>query len=300
MLTFGLAACAPSASDSVASPSVLAPVVLYRTPTPSEAVVPVQDSLEQPSPTPYIYVVVKNDTFFSIALHFNISLQALEAANPDVNARFLIPGTQLLIPFGDQISLATAFPTLTPVAAQVGAPQCYSTAAGELWCFLLVVNDSDQAMENLSGAVQLVSASGDLLALVEAVAPLDVLPAGSQMPLVAFFANPPEDWQNAQGQVLTGFWLPNGDEHYLELGPLDFNWTPDAATQLAAHVQGLAHLKGEEAAQSVWVLAVAYDASRRVVGVRRWESGGDLEFDFWVYSLGPEISDVQVVVEAQP
>jgi murein DD-endopeptidase MepM/ murein hydrolase activator NlpD len=265
---------------------------------PTEVTV-VQGAQEQPSPTPYIYVVVKNDTFFSIAAHFNISLQALEAANSDVDPRFLIPGTQLLIPFGDQISLATAFPTLTPVAAQAEAPRCYSTAVGELWCFLLVVNESDQAMENLSGVVQFVSAGGDLLANIEAVTPLDILPAGAQMPLVAFLAKPPADWQSAQGQILTGFWLPDGDAHYLEVGAVDFDWTPDT-DGIAARVQGLAHLNGDTKAQSVWVLAVAYDASGQVVGVRRWESAGDLTFDFWVYSLGPAINDVQVLVEARP
>ncbi len=301
LLIAGLAACAPSASGAVASPTATVSLMIYQTPTPTEATELLRGTLEQPSPTPYIYVVVKNDTFFSIAVHFNISLQALEAANPNVNARFLIPGTQLLIPFGDQISLASPFPTLTPVAAQTGAPQCYSTAAGELWCFLLVVNDGAQTMENVSGVIQLVSANGELLANLEAIAPLDVLPAGSGMPLVAFVTDPPENWQSARGQILTGFWLADGDEHYLEIGAVNFDWTPDAdGARLAAHIQGHADLTGDKTAQSVWVLAVAYDAGGQVVGVRRWESSGDLNFDFWVYSLGPMISDVQVLVEARP
>lgn len=292
-----LAACAPTPGVTGARPTATIPLILYQTAV-STATVLSEGSLAQPSATPFIYVVIPNDTLIGIATRFKISLQALEAANPNVDARFLIPGTQLLIPVEGQ-SLADVVPTLTPVPAVVSSPQCYSSAAGELWCFILVSNESDQTMENLSGLIQLVSAYGDILANVEAVAPLDILPAGSRMPLVAYLSDPPGDWVEVQGQILTSFWLPVGDANYLEAHAVDFNWSADGDS-LAARVQGRVALNGDRKAGSVWVLAVAYDAVGRVTGVRRWESAGDLVFDFWVYSLGPKINDVQVLVEARP
>jgi hypothetical protein len=46
---------------------------------------------------------------------------------------------------------------------------------------------------------------------------------------------------------------------------------------------------------------VAYGEDGQVVGFRRWESAGDEdEFEFWVYSLGPEIARVELLVEARP
>jgi hypothetical protein len=60
-------------------------------------------------------------------------------------------------------------------------------------------------------------------------------------------------------------------------------------------------LTGGQGADLVWVLAVAYGEDGQVVGFRRWESAGDEdEFEFWVYSLGPEIARVELLVEARP
>ena len=51
---------------------------------------------------------------------------------------------------------------------------------------------------------------------------------------------------------------------------------------------------------------VAYSADGQIVGFRRWEWQGSLKagsaqaFDFSVYSLGPAIARVEVIVEARP
>jgi hypothetical protein len=60
------------------------------------------------------------------------------------------------------------------------------------------------------------------------------------------------------------------------------------------------------AAKTVWVVAVAYDITGRVVGVKRWESTselvptGSLPFAFAVSSLAGEIERVEFAVEARP
>ena len=59
-------------------------------------------------------------------------------------------------------------------------------------------------------------------------------------------------------------------------------------------------MAGGEQTAEVWVLAMAYDAEGNVVGVRRWEGLGETQFDFWVFSLGPEIAEVKLLVEARP
>jgi len=134
---------------------------------------------------------------------------------------------------------------------------------------------------------------------MEAVAPLDILAAGAQMPLVAYLKEMSDDWVSAKAQLFTAYWLPENDAHYMEVEALDFDWNPIDDAKLGAHVQGQIDLKGSVEPHSVWVLGVAYDADGNVVGVRRWESEGELVFDFWVYSLGPQISDVRVLVEAR-
>ena len=44
------------------------------------------------------YAIKKGDTFSSIALHSHVSLKAIQAANPTVNAAKLQIGQKLIIP----------------------------------------------------------------------------------------------------------------------------------------------------------------------------------------------------------
>jgi LysM repeat protein len=292
-----LAACgAQSAAD--ATPSATAALIAYSTVTPTATIASDDDceiNIEQPSPTPFSYTVVAGDTFFTIAARQGISLDALLAANPGVDPRVLAPGTLLIIPVDGSSTPVASLPTPTAVPLSVTSPYCYSSAAGELWCFLLLENRNDAALENISGVVQLLDEEGEVVTNIEAVAPLNVLAAGERMPLVAFLSEPPAEWASAQGQLFSAYFLGTGAESYLPATIADLQLSADEGRY---RVQGSVELNGE--ASSVWVLAIAYDAEEQPVGVRRWESDGDLDFDFWVYSLGPEISEVEVLVEARP
>jgi hypothetical protein len=215
-----------------------------------------------------------------------------------VDARLLTPGTELLIPINGDLP-AEVLPTPTPVPAELNPATCYTTAANELWCFLLVMNDGDQTLENLSGLVQLISADGEVIANVEAVAPLNVLPVGQAMPLVAFFKDPPAEWLSVRGQLLGAYALAQGDENYLdaELRETDINISE---TGLTAQVMGEIDITSGGQASLIWVLAVAYDANGEVAGIRRWESENESAFYLTVYSLGPRIAEVQLLIEARP
>ncbi len=292
-----LAACTGAVPETTPQPS--AEITEYALATASatlaEAATP---EFELPTPTPHIYTVVANDTLFGIAARFNITLDALMAANPGINPQALAPGAQLLVPGGAGAS-TTPLPQITPAPAAMHAPRCYSSAAGELWCLVLVVNEGEQPMENVTGFVRLLNAAGEELATLEAVPPLNLLPAGAAMPLVAYAAAPPAQWASAQAEIATAFWVQGDDSLYVGVERIDFDWNTEPEGQTAARVQGQASLAGP--ASSVWVMAVAYDREGEPVGVRRWESSdGETSFDFWVYSLGPDIVDVDVVVEARP
>lgn len=252
--------------------------------------------VQLPTPTPFIYTIASGDTFFSIAVRFGIELDALLAANPGVDARFLSPGAMILIPAAGAIN-ATALPSPTPVINQVRPPKCYSTARGELWCFVLVENDLTGPVENLIGIVQLLSDNGEVLATMEAVPPLNALAAGHAMPLVAYLREPPKNWASAIAQLLSAYSVAQDSQIYL--GSQVQNPTVNISESgLAAQIVGEVQITG--IAQAVWVLAVAYDDAGNVVGIRRWESNRETDFNFWVYSLGPVIAVVDLLVEARP
>lgn len=298
ILLLGLTACSPNRSGLTPTTGPTPVLLTYQTSTPSET--PANSGgvdVELPSPTPATYIVAEGDSFFTIAARLGIDLDALMAANPGVDPRLLTPGTELVLPPAGGAAVPSIL-TPTAVPMTVGETRCYASTAGELWCFLPVENTLPTAVENLTAVIQLLSASGEVLATLEATPPLNLLDAGDLMPLVAYSPDSPEEWTTARGQLLSAYTLAEGSDYYLAAS------IPEPSVDISedglfASVVGRVEIQNGTAA-IIWVLAVAYDDQGNVIGVRRWESEGDTEFGFFVYSLGPEIATVDLLVEARP
>jgi hypothetical protein len=250
---------------------------------------------------------------FGIALRHGIPLEVLLTANPTVDPGFLSVGTELKIP----ASAPTPDPaqsTPTPIPVNVSPPDCYPVADGGLWCFLLASNpDRQQGVENLSAQFLVSGYADGQIASQTAFPPLNLLPPGGAMPLAAYFPPPVPASFTVHGQLLSGLFIPGGDQRYvpttvedLEIEIQDGQFQPG----LQAEVSGTVQLTEEEASlRLLWVAAVAYDAQQKVVGMRKWDAGADIPsgessplripFSLTVYSLGPAIDHVELLVEAQ-
>jgi LysM repeat protein len=257
-----------------------------------------------PSPTPFTYSVQVGDTMSEIAERFGVSLDDLQAANPEISPNSMSVGVVLKIP--SDPANPSGEPTPTPVPFPVQQIECYPTAERGMWCFVLVHNDFSEFMENVSAQVTLVDSGGAVIASQTALLPLNILPPNFSLPLTVFFAPDVPVDAEPQVQILTAIRLLPGDERYLPAT------TQNVLAQVAwsgrsAQVSGEVFLPaGSRAAAQVWVAAVAYDESDRVVGMRRWEStsgiqpGTSIPFALSVSSLGGEVTRVEVVVEARP
>ena len=294
---FSLAACSSAVGDAV-TPDPSQQLVPYQTATVAPSDTALETTEAPPSPTPQIYEVVAGDTLFAIAARHDITVEELRAANPGVDPLLLSAGIELVIPVAGAAPIA-AIPSPTPVAAQTGPVDCYSTAIGELWCFFLVQNTNEETIENPIGRVELLSEEGEELAGLEAFPLLNVLSPGQAMPLVAYLREPPSDWDSARGQLLSAYSLAPENDYYLDVD-LQAVEIEIGDAGLSAQATGRARVAGDAPAEQLWVLAVAYDTDGKVVGVRRWESAGETEFVIWVYSLGPEIAEVELLAEARP
>jgi LysM repeat protein len=248
--------------------------------------------------------VQKGDTFGSIALKFSVSIDGLQAANPEVATNAMSIGQVLNIPSNPENP--SGEPTPTPAPFTVQQIECYPTADKGMWCFVQVHNDFPEIIENVSAQVTLVDANNTTIATQTAWLPLNILPPNTSLPLTVFF--PPEIPAGAkpQVQVLTAIRLLPNDERYL---PATINNTlvQVNANGRSARASGVVLLAGAaEPASQVWVAGTAYDGAGRVVGVRKWESsaglsaGGSLPFEFMVSSLAGEIERVEFAVEARP
>ncbi len=273
------------------------------TPTPPGTATP----LPSPSPTPRQHSVARGEDMGGIAFRYGITLEQLMAANPNVNPSAMSIGTVLLIPAGAKPDAGqpTGIPTLTPVPLEVRPVSCATARDGGAWCFLPVRNTTGAALENLSAVVRLADrASGQILSQT-ALAPLDRLAPGDELPLVAYFPAPvPADF-SAGAELLTAMPVA-GEGRYLDAQVAE-TAVEIADGGLSAQASGVLRLSdsGMDARQA-WVAAVAYDAGGNIVGARRWEAdaplppGGQAAFTVSVYSTGAPIARVALLAQARP
>lgn len=310
-----LSACVPAAQPEIPTPSPTLETTLrpYPTPThsatplPTDYVTPTSSPTVTPTMTPVYYDVQEGDDMYSIGWRFNISPQQIMTANPTVNPRAMGIGTTLLIPITPgpdptATPLVELSPTATPLFADIQPPDCYPDPLGGLWCFVLVTNDSGEPVENVSGVVTL--RHGEDSRQESAIMPLNLLPAGAALPLIAYFPAPlPADYTIS---ARVAFLLPvmPDDTRYLP-AKIEGQTLKLSEDDRMATVSGTVSLPARQpAARYTWVSATVFDADGRVVAVRRWDSieplsgGGSLPFTLYLYSLGGPIERVDLLVEA--
>jgi LysM repeat protein len=307
---FFLTACTPQATQSASQSGDLIPYVTStENPLSLKGTMQTPDGLVAaetplPSPTPFTYTVKAGDSFSSIALEFGVSMDDLQAANPEISPNTMSIGQVIKIPSNPENP--SGEPTPTPAPFTVEQIECYPTTDKGMWCFVLVHNEFPDVMENISAQVTLVDANNQVLGSQPALLPLNILPPNTSLPLTIFF--PPVVPYDAkpQVQVLTAIRLLPNDERYIS-ATINNTLVQVNADGHSAHVRGLVISQSQSAdARQVWVAATCYDVAGRVVGVRRWEwdkglaAGGSIPFDFMISSIGGKISSVEFAVEARP
>lgn len=307
VILFIAAACAPTATTPAPISSELTPYVPPATPTPKPTSVNTPTPLPSPTPTPRYYTLGSSDTFSYVAWAYGVNLSDLLTANPEVDPYLLHAGTVVVVPPAQpgQTGTPGAF-VATPVGVDMGKPDCHLTTDGGVWCFLLVTNNQKTAVENLSATVRLANQNASQVLSQSATALLDILPAGTSIPLAAYFAPPLPSPFQTDATLDTALPVQANDTRYLA-AHLAGTQSIIASDGQSAQESGKVALDDTKASASqVWIAAAAYGKSGNVLGVRRWENsqplttGQALDFSFRVYSLGGAIDHVDLLVEARP
>jgi hypothetical protein len=247
-------------------------------------------------------------------------LEEIIAANPTVNPRAMSIGTQLIIPgavtpepeeANAAGASAAAQQTPTPLPVESGPIQCTRAQEGGIWCFQLVRNPHDTALEGLTGVFRLAEGSGGAVFAQTAFLPLDTLAPGSALPLTSYFApevaaNLGESYQ-ASSELIAA--LPNPDDGRYLRSHVENQKVMISANGRSAEVSLDVILDQQDSsAGRVWVAATAFDASGSVIGTRRWEKQGDarlqsgqaLPVTLRIYSVSGAIARVELVSELRP
>ena len=281
-------------------PSTLSPY-FTRTPVIAPALIISPTQTVAFTATPIIYKIVPSDTLSGIAQRYGVSLEALLTANPGIVPEALSVGQTLSIP--DAVGAAQAYSS-TPVPLDLGEGVCSPSGDG-IVCLIPIHNPYPQALENVKVVMTLYDENGQPVGSQEAILPLNLLASDRTLPADAFFKGV-QAWTAVQAGLVTSMRLEDGDQRYLQTTIqnllVSVNWDG-----LSANVQGQIFLtETKKSAGSLWLVAVAYDASDQIAGYRRWEWLGSLlpgdsqPFKLSVYSLGSPIQRVEVQVEARP
>jgi LysM repeat protein len=330
-LVLGFSSC--TRGTSTAPPTIAATIPGYltpywtatpsRTPRPPTLLVSIPTT-PAPTATPFLHKLTDSDTMLGLAIRYGITLDELMAANPGVDPHYLTVGKFLVIPIKG--ATATVVPTPTPVPLILGEPRCYPTGEGGAWCTLLVRNEQTEAVEDLSVWIGLYSPEGKLLTSQTAMPPLNILPSGGAIPLMIYFQPMIPAQAIPRVELLTAIAVPPDDTRYITATVQLQNTNLDSSG-LQATVKGQVVLpKDSPKAKVLWLVVVAYDKDGNAVGVRKWEADnpceglqppgtpmqtpgvttpgptggcGAVPFEVSVFSLGPGIERVEVLVEAR-
>ncbi len=185
----------------------------------------------------------------------------------------------------------------TPVVLAEKSPDCYRSDDNQWICFLLIRNDRMEAIGNISGQVLQPGSSSSFTA----ACPLDIIPAGESLPLIAHIQNQEIDPARLEGKLTTALQIDANDTRFgsVEIPKQTINYSSD---RRSADVGGELLLPAGGVAR---VLIFAQDSSDRVVGYRVWETGASLQagttqtFHLYLYSLGDPIADIHLVAQAR-
>ena len=295
--------CQASATTLTNTPQQISPPLTpfqVKTNTPTVTATPIIVPTEQPlfpSPTPFKHVIQPGDTLFWIALKYNISLDRLVSANPDIDTRILTVGNQLNIPFEADEDLS--IPTPTPYPVSINTPTCLLTNDGGMWCFSDIHNDQGISLENISAALNLYNDENKLVQSYIAIPPLNYLFPDQTIPLSVFIPPPIPEGYQVTAILITS--LPSErDQALTEILAPEIRYNEDRTIAEIAGSVRVEEFTSDE--NQVWVAAVAY-SDGNPVGIRKWISAGklqpgeDIVFEMNLYSLGPPIDRIQLFSE---
>lgn len=311
-LWMGLSGCQASAAQfsDTALPTRAGSLRTYQAAAPTLTVTPPRITpatlapLPTASATPRTYTVKAGDDMSGIALRFRVSLDSLKAANPDVNPRMMKVGTLLVIPGTAPVLTSQPLPTATTQPVALQQAHCSPDASGGAWCMVLASQSSAAPVFNLTVSLRLLDETGKQVAKQNGSLGVDLLPPGATLPVMAYFPGPLPKSLRVEAQLLSALPAQLAADRYppVQVQGLKTTIAPDG---LSAETSGQVSLVAAQASASqLRLLLVAYDSANQVAGVRRWDqtkppaAGQPASFSVRVYSLGPQISSVQVVAEA--
>lgn len=314
-MALALAACtmAPTATPLPTSVLLPLPAATFTRPavaaaSPTPATTPVIIASPTATATPVTHVVKTGETMLGIALDYGVSLAALQAANPTVEARFLSIGTVLVIPppEGGFAVAATNLAPPPPAPVTLSQPACYPMPSGGLYCLVEARNPNALPLEYVSARIILAGPDGLPFASQTAFGALDLIPPGGAVPLAALFEPAPVPAVAATGVELQTAILASTAPTSTTTVVLSVVANPGGVLGGRWTVGGSVHNPTAQPLSAAWVVLTVYDSDGHITGFRKlaltsgMAAGATREFSISSDSLAGPVDHGVVLAEGRP
>lgn len=290
-----------SGTESVSTVTIVPPLNPYQsttdTPIPPTPTIPPSTEIPIiPTPTPFIHIVQQDETLYGIAVKYSVSLDRLVSANPGLDSSMLSVGTEVIIPLSEEENRP---PTPTPYSLIKDPPVCYPTADGNLYCYVLLTNNQNLPLENISLAFNLHTEDQELLQSQIAFLPLNTLFPGQSIPVGALIPDTGVNQSQISTTLLTAY-PSNLQDPLVSITDFSLEYAPD--NKIIQVIGEFEILEEGLMDRQVWIVGVGYNQGKPVA-LRKWiretdrEQSNPYSFEFSLYSLEPEIDQVQLFSE---
>ncbi len=239
-----------------------------------------------PTATPIIYTVRAGDTLIGIAHRYDVSVEALQAANGNIAPELLQIGQKLIIPQPTPAGPAgpdrLILPTPTPLPLALAGLSFRETAVGSLWFLGEVRNPTADFVDHVAVLVSLTDAAGKQIDGGLVYSALDLIPPGGRSPFGLLFPARPPGLAGFQATLASAERVAALGDRATDLAVVEQNGGPAGSLY---RVTGRVQNQGQVAVEEVRVVVTLYDAQGALTGFRaetlnvRLEPGATVPFD---------------------
>jgi LysM repeat protein len=258
-----------------------------------------------PTATPFVHIVQQGETLLGIAIRYGVSLDDLLLVNPDVDPRILSVGRNISIPgpSGEPIDLLLPTPTAMPLT--LGNVYCYPMIGDSTRCLVKISNMLGSDVEGISANISLFDSEGVLLDHTQASSMTRVLPLGKATVLDATFRLESGQTIRPHAELVSAVQVSNLGNRQIPVDISNLKVDRSFDKQLY-HFEGLIEFEETESIDAVILTVqvfgynnVAEPNGFNAVQFEVASTADPVPFELSLFSLGGEIADFEILLEAQ-
>jgi LysM repeat protein len=306
LLFFMLAACSSVDMENTPLATTTLRSVSSYTPTtkPASSLTPIGTPIPAgPTPTPFVHIIQQGETLLEIAFRYGVQFDDIVLVNPQIDPNLLRIGEEIRIPGSDGEPVEILLPTPTPIPVHIKTLGCHESPSLAFICMVSITNSEEFMVAGVSAHITLHDRDGQILDNQIVYAPLNQIPSGEEIPLIAIFDRKPSEYSGFHVDLLSAVQVADLTDELPQIEALDTKTIYKAEKRLV-EVSGILSIAAHEGDEFlVRVVGVVFNTKGEPIGMNVWEeridsaNNEEIEYRFSIFSLGPEIADINIYPE---